>query len=528
MTPVSDTSRRALLRASLAGAALAASPAFAAAAPVAETRYGKVRGYVKNGIKCFKGIRYGADTAPRRFLAAAPPAPWAGVMDAVEYGPAAPQSRTTEKQSEDCLFLNVWTPGLKDGKKRPVMFYIHGGAYSGGSGSSPLYDGVNLARRGDVVVVTVNHRLNLFGYLSLARFDADFPDSGNVGQLDLLLALQWVRDNIENFGGDPDCVFVFGQSGGGAKIATMMAMPAAMGFFHRATTMSGNQVTACGPLNAMRRAEAFCKQIGLTPKDTGKLRAMPVEQLLAGLKAPDPIANFKSSVYFGPVLDDRNLHRHPFYPDAPSMSLDIPMMIGNTHDETRILAGGSDEKLFHLTWDQVPQLIVNGLHGLDINPDLVVSEYRRFYPHYSPSDVYFAATTAGRSWRGAIIEDEMRAQSRSPAFAYQVNWASPLDGGKWGAPHTIDIALAFGNTAADHRLTGDGPGARVMSAIVSETFISFARSGVPDNNAIPHWTPYSLEKRETMIFDLPPRMENDPRGAERKLFARVPFTQFGT
>jgi para-nitrobenzyl esterase len=520
--------RRALLGASLAATALAGTSARAkSAAPIAETRYGKVKGYWRNGIACFKGVRYGADTAPRRFLPALTPKPWAGVAETLDYGPAAPQSHNGEKQSEDCLVLNVWTPGLRDGKKRPVMFYIHGGAYSEGSGSSPLYDGVNLARRGDAVVVTVNHRLNIFGYLSLARFDAHYPDSGNIGQIDLVMALQWVRDNIAAFGGDPNCVFAFGQSGGGAKIATMMAMPAARGLFHRATTMSGNQVTACGPLHAMKRTEAFLKQLGLTPKDIGMLRTMPVARLLPGMAAPDPIAEYKAGVYFGPVLDDRNLHRHPFYPDAPAQSLDIPMMIGNTHDETRLLIGAKSEKYFHLQWEDLPALLEANLR-LDISPERVVKEYRRFYPHYSPSDVFFAATTAGRSWRGAIIEDEMRAQSRSPAYAYQVDWGSPLDGGKWRAPHSIDIALAFANTAADHQLTGDGPGARAMAAIVSDTFLAFARTGIPNNKAVPHWTPYSMARRETMIFDLPPRMENDPRGVERKLFARVPFTQFGT
>ena len=208
-------------------------PAFAttlvADSPIAATRYGKVRGYVDNGINVFKGIRYGADTSRRRFMPPLPPEPWSDVRDALAYGSAAPQpSRSNDKPNEDCLFLNLWTPALRDGGKRPVMFYIHGGAYNNGSGSSALYDGVRLCKRGDVVVVTVNHRLNAFGYLYLARFGGpEFADSGNVGQLDLILALQWVRDNIVEFGGDPNRVMVFGQSGGGAKIATLMAMPVA-------------------------------------------------------------------------------------------------------------------------------------------------------------------------------------------------------------------------------------------------------------------------------------------------------------
>ena len=246
--------------------------------PIAATRYGKVRGYVDNGINVFKGVRYGADTSKRRFMPPLSPETWSDVRDALAYGPSAPQpSRSNDKPNEDCLFLNVWTPALRDGRKRPVMFYIHGGAYNNGSGSSPLYDGVRLCKRGDVVVVTVNHRLNAFGYLYLARFGGEeFADSGNVGQFDLIIALQWVRDNIMEFGGDPNRVMVFGQSGGGAKIATLMAMTMAKGLFHRAATMSGQQVTASGPLNATLRARAVLDASKMSPERASELRTPSV------------------------------------------------------------------------------------------------------------------------------------------------------------------------------------------------------------------------------------------------------------
>ena len=227
------TNRRDLIAAT---AALAALPMNVSAqgGPEAQTTSGRVRGYRAGGVNVFKAVRYGADTRTTRFAAPKPPVPWTGVLPTTDYGAASPQAGSRERTSEDCLFLNVWTPALRDGKKRPVLFYIHGGAYSTGSGSSPIYDGTRLVQRGDVVVVTVNHRLNLFGYLSLARELPGYGDSGNAGQLDLILALNWVRDNIAEFGGDPGCVTVFGQSGGGAKIASMMAMPAAKGLFHRA------------------------------------------------------------------------------------------------------------------------------------------------------------------------------------------------------------------------------------------------------------------------------------------------------
>ena len=502
-----------------------------AAWPVARTRHGPVRGFLDRDVNVFKGVRYGADTAPRRFQAPLPPQPWIETRPALAYGPSAPQGSTSEgAQSEDCLFLNVWTPGLRDGRRRPVMVYIHGGAYSNGSGSSPLYDGVNLCRRGEVVVVTVNHRLNIPGYLYLALLGppadrALFTDSGNAGQLDLHLALRWVRDNIAEFGGNPARVTVFGQSGGGAKIATMMATPDARGLFHRAATMSGQQVTASGPHNATQRALAVLDHLKLKPDQTRELLRLPIDRLVEANSVRDPILPY-GGVYLGPVMDDRNLHRHPFYPDAAPQGLGIPMIIGNTHDETRAFMGG-DPTNFTVTWDELPaKLSFNNLR-VDIAPEVVIAEYRRLYPRYSPSDVLFAATTAGRSWRGAVIEAEERAKGGAPAWAYQLDWATPRDGGRFGAKHTDDIQLVFDNTDKPGA-TAEGPEAKPMAAIMAETSIAFARTGDPNHRLIPRWDRYALPARRTMVFDVPPHAENDPRGAERRLFARVPYVQPGT
>jgi len=509
----------------LGAGALASGVHAQPASPIAQTRHGPVRGAVDNGILVFKGVRYGADTGPRRFQPPAPPTPWTEVRDVLAYGPASPQRGLREPTSEDCLFLNVWTPTLRDGRRRPVMVYIHGGAYSSGSGSAALYDGVRLCRRGDVVVVTLNHRLNAFGYAYLARLVPELADSGNAGQLDLILALQWVRDNIAEFGGDPGRVMVFGQSGGGAKIATLMATPAAAGLFHRAATMSGQQVTASGPGNATRRTLAWLDALKLKPEQAREVLTLPVERLLEAQGAEDPVLGF-GGLYFGPVLDERSLKRHPFYPDAPAQSAKIPMIIGNTHDETRAFLGG-DASNFSVTWDQLPAKLNPANMRVDIDPGTVIAEYRRLYPAYSPSDVLFAATTAARSWRAAIIEAEERAKAGTPAFVYQVDWVSPKEGGRLGAPHMTDIPLVFDNVAQPGS-RAEGPTAQPMADRMSAAFIAFARTGDPNCKAIPRWEPYALPRRQTMVFDNQTRMVDDPRGAERRLFAKVPFVQAGT
>ncbi len=519
--------RRTFVKNVLAGVAVTAVPKRVTAqsdSPVATTKYGKVRGYSDDGVSVFLGIRYGADTSAYRFQAPRAPEAWQGIADAENYGASSPQqSRGGSNVSEDCLFLNIFTPKLRDGGRRPVMFYIHGGAYANGSGSSPLYDGVRLCNRGNVVVVSINHRLNAFGYLYLARFGgAEFADSGNAGQLDIILALKWVRENIAEFGGDPDNIMVFGQSGGGAKIATLMAMPAAAGLFHRAATMSGQQVTACGPLNGTLRAKAIVDALQL--KDVREIRTIPFQKIVDVLNTKDPVLPF-GGVNFAPALDERNLLRHPFYPDAPAQSANIPMIIGNTHDETRAFLGG-DPTNFTVTREQLPEKLIPNMR-VDIKPEEVIEKYRRLYPDLTASDLLFKITTASRSWRGAIIEAEERAKSGSPAFAYQLDWASTREGRKFGAPHASDIQLVFDNIGKPGS-TAEGPTSQRMADIMSETFIVFARKGDPNNRSIPVWKPYTMAKRETMVFDVPPHLENDPRGEERKIFEKVPYIQAGT
>ncbi|WP_447783474.1 carboxylesterase/lipase family protein [Stenotrophomonas bentonitica] len=510
------------LASSLAGASTGTTPTVS----LATVRGGRLRGRYDQGVHRFLGVPYGADTATRRFQPALPELPWRGVRDVLAYGPAAPQGSMEDGPgSEDCLYLNVWTPALRDGKPRPILFYIHGGAYNNGSGSDPQYDGSALCQRGDVVVVTVNHRLNVFGYLYLAQLgDARFADSGNVGQLDLIQALRWVREHAHEFGGDAGNITVFGQSGGGAKIATLMAMPAARGLFQRAWTMSGQQVTAAGPRAATQRAHIAMEAVGAT--DVDALLALPAQALLAATRARDPSRVESSSLYFGPVVDGHSLPVHPFWPQAPAQSAAIPMVIGNTHDETRAFLG-HDPANFALTWETLPAKLEKE-QFVDLLPSVVIAEYRRLYPHYTPSDVFFAATTAGRSWRGAVEELEARARQGAPTWAYQLDWGSPLDGGRLGAFHTLDIPLVFDNTRAEGSRTGEAADAQRMAAAMSDALIAFARTGNPQHPGLPQWEQYGLDRRQTMLFNTPPRLADDPRGGERRLYQQAPFVQRGT
>ncbi len=503
-----------------AGAALLATGARGQGPAAVRAPAGDFVGTTEAGVHAFRGIRYGrAD----RFRAPTPVAQPGQTVRAQAYGPVCPQKGSYGPQSEDCLFLNVWTAEPRRGANKPVMLYIHGGAYSNGSVTDPLNDGQALAARGDVVVVTVNHRLNALGYLYLARLDPRFPDSGNAGQLDLILALTWVRDNIASFGGDPNCVMVFGQSGGGAKIATMMAMPAGKGLFHRAATMSGQQVTASGPINATARAKAYLAKLGAGPGPVD-VATMPVGRLIEALDATDPILG--GGVYFGPVLDMRWLTRHPFWPDAAPQSLAIPMMLGNTHDETRAFIGLNSAKVQGLDWDNLAERMAPELR-IDILPEWVVARYREHFPNWSPIDVFYGATTAGRSWRGQVIEAEERARAGAPAYVYQVDFASRTDPRR-GAFHTMDIPLVFGTLGAKGSETGTGADARAASTAMQDSFVAFAKTGNPNRAGAPRWPTYTLDTRATMIFDARSRVERDPRRWEREVFARVPYIQPGT
>jgi para-nitrobenzyl esterase len=494
-------------------------------APLLTTATGRVRGVTVDGIHVFKGVRYGADTSARRFRPPAAPVPWTGVRAALEFGPIAPQPSTGGRAiGEDCLHLNVWTPALGDNARRPVMVWFHPGAFSSGTSNELEADGARLSRRGNVVVVTVNHRLNVLGHLYLAeRGGEEFADSGNVGLLDLILALQWVREHAGALGGDPTNVTVFGQSGGGAKIATLMAMPGARGLFHRAITMSGQQITASRVTTAVRHADQFLAALQIPKERVRDLATIPLEQLVKASRAP---------AYMGPVKDGRSLPRDPFDPDAPPQSAGIPMILGNTHGETRTLIGRGDASIFALTWDTLqPKLEANSPFMGNLDRRQVIAAYRKWYPSYSPADVFFAATTASRSWRGQVIEADRRAAqpvASAHTWVFQFDWQTPIDGGKWGAHHGLDVPFVFDNAAIVPEKVGTGRDVIELAARMSDAWITFARTGNPNGRGLPQWPVFDLTRRATMVFNKETRVVDDPRGDERRLFAQVAYVQPGT
>ncbi|WP_121115945.1 carboxylesterase/lipase family protein [Croceibacterium ferulae] len=521
MSGVEGVTRRAVLAGGMAGAALTAGPALAQRRRGAAPKAGRYTGLIDRRVPAFLGIRYA--TAARW----APPAavPFTGdPLPATAFGPVAPQQgNTDEAQSEDCLFLNVWTPEVAPAARRPVMVYFHGGAYTTGSVTDPLTQGPHLAADGDVVVVTVNQRLNVLGYGWLSPWGERFADSGNLGQLDLICALQWVRDNIAAFGGDPARVMVFGQSGGGAKIATLMAMPAAAGLFHSAATMSGQQVTATGPANATARMRAFMAKAGVAEGDTDALLALPVERLMEALQAQDPIMGGR--VYFGPVLDMVNLPRHPFWPDAPAQSHDIPMILGNTAQETRAFINPRGDVATGLRWDNIAERMAPQIK-IDLDPRWVVAQYRAQYPDWTVEQVFYAATTAGRSWPGQVIEADARAAAEAErTWVYQLDRPSPVDPLR-GAGHTDDIPYVFGTLDAVGSMSGTDARAREISRQMMRDFTSLAATGQPGSA---EWRPYTLPTRATLVVGQDrTACVDDPRRWERELWAKGPYIQPGT
>ena len=518
------------------GPAVLAGPASAqgkALEAIVETNSGKVRGVMAGGVYAFAGVPYGASTAgANRFMPPQAPAPWAGVRDAPATRVIAPQrnpkvpppppgsifaiiQESGAAESEDCLRLDIWTPGL-DSARRPVMVWLHGGGYASGSGSNPSYDGARLARTGEVVVVNVTHRLNVLGFTYLGEaMGPAFATSGNAGALDMLAALEWVQANIERFGGDPRRVMIFGESGGGGKVASLLAMPAAKGRFHRATMESGSVRTLSERAEATKAAQALLSELGLKPGQAGELQAVPLARLMdayftVSARLGGGLGNF------GPVRDGVAIPHHPFDPVANPLAADVPLMIGTNLTEVTLFMLG-DEGAFNLD-----DAGLGARMGAALGPgngQAAVRLYRDLYPQASASDLYFLMLTDRSAGfrRGATQIAELKAaQGGAPAYLYQLLWKTPAMGGRLRSPHGLEISLVFNNPDAPSTapITGGGPRALAMAQVMSPAWTAFAHTGDPSTAQLA-WPAYDLDRRTTMLFDETSRAAPDPFRAQR-------------
>ena len=522
----------------------------AASGPQVETAAGRLRGRAREGVLTFKGIRYGASTAGvNRFQPPVRPQPWTGIVDAFEYGPRAWQPvramipeigdalTGSGRMDEDCLRVNVWTPAVDRGR-RPVMVWFHGGGQRTGSGNSIFYDGSELARKHDVVVVTVTHRLNALGYLWLAGLPGiseRFARTANLPLADLVLALEWVRDNIAQFGGNPANVTIFGQSGGGGKVAMLTAFPAAKRLFHRAiimSTLADTAVTGLAPARAVEAAELLLGRLGVKASDAERLLQIPAEQIVAALTAGGraggqggQTATGDLSLRFVPVVDGRTLPAHPFEPAASDLSATIPLMIGSNECEG-IPYANPDDPYWTREPANVSELrteVKRLVPGSDADADRLIDLYRSHRPGESLGEI--AAVMAGDAsqlrYAGHLIAQRKHVQGRAPVFLYTFTWRSPVRQGKLRSMHCMELPFVFDHPDAISFMTGSGTDRYALAAAMSDAWVAFARSGNPNHASIPSWTPYEPTAWPTMVFGPQVALINDPHGEERRAIEAV-------
>ncbi len=525
------------------------------AATVAETTAGKIRGFARNGVYIFKGVPYGASTAGEmRFMPPARPEPWKGIRNALQYGRVCPtydsahfdtdgknlansdedafvlhRGSAATVPGEDCLRLNLWTPQInatREGtRKRPVMVYMHGGGYSGGNGHDLLsYDGESLARNHDVVVVTHNHRLNVYGYLNLAGLGGEeFASSANVGMLDIVAVLEWVRDNIATFGGDPGNVTIFGQSGGGGKVIALMAMPAAKGLFHRAIVQSGPFLKALSPDYSGRVAELTMDQLGLSKSQVRELQRIPVDRLSGAAveamkKMPRPQPSLRETFGerdWGPTVDGRVLPHHPFDPGAPTLSAEVPLLTGtNLHE---FVSGLDHPGAASMGAEELTRLVREAFGD---DAEAIIAAYRLDYPKATSFGLY-ATIAASRLRVPAFAQAARKADlGAAPAYSYIYAWRTPVLDDRPGSFHACEIAFTFDNAEICDHYSAGSPAAFALSKQISTAWVNFARSGNPNHSGLPHWPAYTTNNRATMYFDTSCEVRSDAEGKGLGLIAR--------
>lgn len=482
---------------------------------VVSTTAGQVAGYIENDVYIYKGIPY---AKAERFMPPTAPDAWEGIRSSRAYGPTCPQAKRMGWYSdesafsfnwddgfpdEDCLRVNVWTPGVNDGKKRPVMVWLHGGGYSAGSGQElPSYDGTNLAKNHDVVVVTLNHRLNVLGFLDLSSFGQKYARSGNVGLLDLVAALQWVHANIGAFGGDPANVTIFGQSGGGGKVSTLLATPSAKGLFHKAIVQSGSMLRTMEARYSRLIGEETVRLLGLDAAHVDSLARVPYDKLLAaGEKAVATVRRQAeqegvSTFIFGwaPTVDGSVLPAQPFDPAAPAQSKDIPVMIGTTLHE---FTASTYVPAFRNIAEDKAVGMLRAKYG--DRTDEFVSLFSKVYPDHQPKDLLDVDFTFRP---GAVEQANLKAaQGGAPVYMYLFAWESPVMDGILRSTHCMEIPFVFDNALRHASMTGGTPEAEALARKMSTAWANFARTGNPNGEGVPQWPAYTPDGGETLWFD---------------------------
>lgn len=506
---------------------------------VAETKYGKVRGYILRDIYYFLGIPYGADTSgPNRFMPPQKPKPWNDIFPAVWWGNSAPQVMERkyanpyqsfadhwnyDDVSEDCLRLNVFTQAVKDLKKRPVLVWLHGGGFTAGNAiEQDGYNGENLARKGDIVFVSVNHRLGPLGFTNLAGVGGEkYAASGNVGMLDIVAALEWVRDNIENFGGDPGNVTIIGQSGGGAKVTTITAMPAAKGLFHKAVVLSGAGLRSGEKEYSEKLGEYVLKEAGLKPAEIDKLHNIPWPEYInianraaAKLAQESGLSSSGLRRGFNPVVDGVYLPQHPYYPEATPLAAQIPMIICSTMNE--IAPSRNDASLENISLDEVKEKVklwAGFSSGYGEKAGEVVDAYAKAFPDKKPVEIWSMVMSTRQ---GVVALADAKSKQPAPVYVAWFCWQPPLFDGRMRAFHCSDICFWFYNTDLMLTHTGGGSRPRKLSDKMSEALLQFMRTGNPNGGSLPHWPKYTSENGEVMVLDDVSEVKNDPDREARK------------